>query len=53
MTKRALIQRVSRVLAKEGEVLKKSRGMRMFLDVGDYCANGGNADTPKRAGFLG
>ena len=38
MTKGALIQRVSRALAKEGEILKKSRGMQMFLNVGEYYA---------------
>ncbi len=38
MTKRSLVQRVSRALTKEGEVLRKSRGMRMFLNVGEYYA---------------
>lgn len=35
---RALIQRINRVLSKENETLKKSRGMQAFLDLGDYYA---------------
>jgi hypothetical protein len=38
MTKRSLIQRINRALAKEGEVLRKTRGMQMFLSVGEYYA---------------
>lgn len=39
VTMRALTQRINRALAKEGEagqVLKKSRGVQMQIDVGDY-----------------
>jgi len=33
---RALIQRINRVLAKDNEVLKKSRSSRTSLSVGEY-----------------
>jgi hypothetical protein len=36
VTSRALIQRINRKLAADGEVLKASRGMQAFLDVGDH-----------------
>jgi hypothetical protein len=38
VTKRALVQRLSRALAKEGEGLRKSRGTQAHLDVGEYYA---------------
>ncbi len=36
ITMRALIQRINRKLAKEEQKLKKSRGLQMSYDVGDY-----------------
>jgi len=36
VSERALIQRINRALAKEGEKLKKARGVRTILSVGDY-----------------
>ena len=36
ISKRALIQRINRALVKENEMLRKARGIQMFLDVGDY-----------------
>jgi hypothetical protein len=36
ITERALIQRINRRLAKDGEKLKKSRGEKVLLDLGDY-----------------
>ena len=32
----ALVQRINRVLRKEGEQLRKSRGLRFWSDLGDY-----------------
>lgn len=36
VTHRALIQRINRKLAKEGQQLRKTRGMRAYLDLGEY-----------------
>jgi hypothetical protein len=36
ITARALVQRLNRKLAEQDQVLKKSRGARTQLDLGDY-----------------
>lgn len=36
VTQSAVISRINRKLAHEGEALKKSRSMRMYLEVGDF-----------------
>jgi hypothetical protein len=36
VTTRALLQRINRAFQGDDEILKKSRGMRAFLDVGEY-----------------
>jgi hypothetical protein len=36
VSERALIQRINRALAKEGEKLKKSRGVQTGLSIGQY-----------------
>jgi hypothetical protein len=36
VSERALIQRINRVLAKEDQVLKATRGMQASLDLGRY-----------------
>ena len=36
ITRRALTQRINRALLKQNERLYKSRGMRMYFDVGDF-----------------
>jgi hypothetical protein len=36
VTPRALVQRINRALAADDEELRKSRGMRAFLDLGHY-----------------
>jgi hypothetical protein len=36
VTLRALVQRINRSLAKDDELLRKSRGLRMALAVGDW-----------------
>jgi hypothetical protein len=36
VSERALVQRINRKLKANGEVLKRTRGMQNYLDVGDY-----------------
>ena len=36
VTMRAVVQRINRKLRPDEEVLKKTRGMQAYLDLGDY-----------------
>jgi len=36
VSERALVQRIGRALAKEGEQLQKARGKKASLELGDY-----------------
>jgi hypothetical protein len=36
VTERALVQRLNRALRTEGMVLKKTKGMRALVDLGDW-----------------
>lgn len=36
VTERALVQRINRKLKAKGEILKRTRGERAVLEVGDY-----------------
>lgn len=60
---RALLQRINRTLAKDGQVLKKSRSEKMICSVGEYfivdlkssciiCQNENPIDLGKKIGAL-
>lgn len=46
VTENAVAKRISRALAKDGEVLRKTRGERARLDLGDYYVLNASRNYP-------